>query len=74
MNRNKEDLNPMDGLANLADAMLVFACGLLVALIVNWNVDVGAERKPQEIADGGAGETEIVLDESNLQEMGKVYK
>ncbi len=35
-----EDINPMDGMANLADMMLVFACGLMLALITYWNVDV----------------------------------
>ena len=30
-----ESINPMDGVANLADVMLVFACGLMLALIIN---------------------------------------
>ncbi len=37
---HKEEVNPMDGIANLTDVMLVFACGLMVALILNWNVDL----------------------------------
>lgn len=36
----EEDINPMDGVANLSDVMLVFACGLMLALITYWNVDV----------------------------------
>ena len=35
-----EPENPMDSLSNLSDVMLVFACGLMVALIINLNVDV----------------------------------
>ena len=35
------DLDPMASVANLSDAMLVFACGLLIALVVAWNVDLG---------------------------------
>ena len=32
--------NPMDSLTNLFDVMLVFACGLMVALVMSLNVDV----------------------------------
>jgi len=38
--RRQEDFSPMEGVGNMADAMLVFACGLLLALIMSWNVDV----------------------------------
>lgn len=34
----KEDVDPMAGAANLVDAMLVFACGLLVMLVISWNL------------------------------------
>lgn len=40
-----ENINPLDGVANLADVMLVFACGLMLALITYWNVDVAATRE-----------------------------
>lgn len=32
-----DDINPMDGLRNLIDLMLVFAVGLLVSLVVSQN-------------------------------------
>jgi len=32
--------SPMEGVANLADIMLVFICGLLVAIIMYWNVNL----------------------------------
>lgn len=32
--------DPMGGLSNLADAMLVFACGLMLALVTYWNLDL----------------------------------
>ena len=35
-----EGADPMSGISNLVDAMLVFACGLLIALVVYWNVDL----------------------------------
>ena len=44
----QEDVNPMDSTGNLADVMLVFACGLLLALIINWNVDVSAQTEHVE--------------------------
>ena len=55
--RKKESFNPMDGMANLADVMLVFACGLLIALIASWNVDINSagqteDRYEIEKADG----------------------
>ena len=42
--RKREEGNPMDGLANLADAMLVLACGLMMALMIHWNVDIKWEQ------------------------------
>lgn len=35
-----EDVDPMSSLSNVGDVMLVFACGLMVALVVAWNVDL----------------------------------
>ncbi len=40
MRRSGQEVNPLDGITNLADIMLVFACGLMLALILNWNVDL----------------------------------
>ena len=34
-----EEVNPMDGVANLADVMLVLAVGIMLALVMAWNVD-----------------------------------
>jgi len=36
-----EEVNPMEGVTNMADAMLVLACGLMLALSVYWNIDLG---------------------------------
>lgn len=38
--RLRSDINPMDGMGNLADIMLVLACGLMLALILHWGVDL----------------------------------
>ena len=61
VNRKRDDFSPMEGVGNMADAMLVFACGILLALIMSWNIDV---------SDRG----EITKSPENLEEMGKVYK
>lgn len=49
-----EEADPRIGLVNLADVMLVFACGLMVALVAHYNVDISGtaveiEGEPQEI-------------------------
>lgn len=85
LSRRAEDapVDPMSSIGNLADAMLVLAVGIMLALIVNWNVDISLpqqnEQQPTdpipfeetdltEAPDGSA-----VLDGGDLQEMGKVY-
>ena len=35
------DVDPLEGATNIVDAMLVFACGLMLALAVYWNIDLG---------------------------------
>lgn len=79
--RKSEDFNPMEGMSNLADVMLVFACGLLLALIINWNVDVSdvaqVQQEPEakyEVEGLEGGETQTVDGDSQLEEMGTVYK
>ncbi len=72
-----EDINPMDGMANLADVMLVFACGLIIALIAAWNVDVSTAGKTRYEVDSiqeQQQQEEQVKDKEDLQAMGLVYK
>ena len=79
----KEEINPMDGVANLADVMLVFACGIMLALIINWNVDVGSVldnsvqvEQGQEVTgleNLGEGQGEL-SDDGKYEEMGTVYR
>ena len=80
--RHESRFNPMDGMANLADVMLVFACGLIVALIFHWNVDVNSGNNASVDVPTEKYEVEG-MDENNLQsieagagmeEMGKVYR
>jgi hypothetical protein len=77
----EEDINPMDGLANLADIMLVLACGLLLALIINWNIDIGGTvpvNQGQEVSGMQGLSNEANGDKSvdlkQYEKMGVVYK
>ena len=81
--KTTEDINPMDGIANLVDAMLVLAVGIMLALIMNWNVDIGTSDKLiqkdnaqelEQVNDLSEDQTEDVTSDDGLQEMGKVYK
>ena len=77
--RVREDVDPMSSLGNVGDIFLVFACGLMTALVVAWNVDlaqfsqveVGAE---QAIEDPEAAEQVLEGGGSTYIERGKVYQ
>ena len=74
---DEEDADPRVGLVNLADVMLVFACGLMLALVSFWNLDVSAMSEvtqsdsvmqiddPEKVADVNGG--------SGYVDMGRVY-
>ena len=46
-----ENSDPMSGLVNLADCMLVLACGLMVALVVHWNLNLTPKYEVFEETD-----------------------
>ena len=88
LNPQADDVvNPMDGVANLADVMVVLAVGIMLALIINWNVDVGAtayiDEHPQSetpgalIFEGGdmeeVGDVSEPIDSEGLEKLGTVY-
>ena len=80
-NKKTEEFSPMEGLGNMADVMLVFACGLLLALIMSWNVNVSEtgeikdnQQKKYEVQDIDQEASIEMDDEENLEEMGTVYK
>lgn len=75
----EDTVNPMEGVANLVDAMLVLACGLMMAVIMFYNVDLQSSRV--EITDEEMQEVEdiAVVDEAGnivggYESMGKVYQ
>ena len=78
--RRDEDFSPMEGVGNMADAMLVFACGILLALIISWDVDIseqgeihntGTRYQVEGIDDAT---TTTIESEDDLEEMGKVFR
>lgn len=85
-----EDVNPMEGVANLADAMLVLAVGIMMALIVAWDVDVvntspDAEtvaveetveltEEYENLGEGTLEDESEEFDEYGLTEYGIVYQ
>lgn len=43
-----ESVDPMNYVSNLSDAMLVLAVGMMLALIVHWNVDISTGGRSSE--------------------------
>ena len=73
------DDDPMSSMGNLMDVMLVFACGLMIALIAHYNVDFSptdptagdVERLDAELQDAEQG---IANSDSTYAEVGTVYR
>ena len=81
--RLSEDVSPLEGAINIVDAMLVFACGLMLSLVMYWNVDLSrvGERinlnRGQEVTETPEIREDLIetQGEGNLyQKMGTVYK
>jgi len=73
----QEDVNPMAGLSNLADAMLVLAVGIMLALIMHWNVDVTSVQDVKELNNAenlNSDQVEEIENNKGLQEKGIVYQ
>ena len=76
----EEEVTPISGVANLADAMLVFSCGLLVSLASYWNLDLGSATqvmKHSEVTQ--VGQVQKMVDDvksggSLYRELGTVYQ
>ena len=67
-----EDEDPTSGLSNLADCMLVLACGLMVALVVAWNIDIQTVKEV-ELTDNKTEITDVQDMEGNLESGGTTY-
>ena len=80
-----ESANPMDGVSNMSDAMLVLAVGIMLALVINWKIDLGPHdsnlqidtTKMEEFVEDAAQVTsDVSVDdlESNFVKAGTVYQ
>ena len=78
--REHEDVNPMASTANIVDAMLVLAVGLMIAVIAFWNVDTSqlqeliAQDEVTEMDDIEELADEMTSAGSNYSEIGTVYQ
>ncbi len=72
--------NPLEGVANLTDAMLVFACGLLLALMSFWNIDlptvteISEQRELTEVTDLNDVTEQLDAEGTTYSELGTVYE
>ncbi len=78
LNREQFDnqaVNPMDSLLNLSDAMLVLAVGIMLALVIHWNIDVDPRQPGQKAGEKLDGVEEVEsgkdVDLDQLEELGK---
>ena len=73
-----EDVNPSAYIVNLADCMLVLACGFMVAMIVHWNIDVARvdqlENEQLQEVDPELMPDNVTSGGSYYVEAGKVYQ
>lgn len=75
------EADPMASVANLVDAMLVLAVGIMLALIVSWNLNIAengqvSDRASREDAVVDFTEDDITNAETpqeNLEKQGTVY-
>lgn len=80
----EEEANAMSGVSNLADVMLVLAVGIMLALVINWKINVGESsvsqidsgqmREVDHSELGSAAESADAIENNNdLEERGKIY-
>ena len=65
-----EIINPLDGLVNLADIMLVLVVGIMMALIMHWNVDISAVEYQKSAAESADTENAMAIDSEVIEEAG----
>ena len=69
----EETVNPMESVANLADIMIVLAVGIMLALIMHWNVDVGVRLYTGAGAGRGAeAEDALLIEGEDIEEVTEV--
>ena len=80
----EEEANAMAGVSNLADVMLVLAVGIMLALVINWKINVGNKtvstvksdqmKEMDESELGSAAESADAFESNeDLEERGTIY-
>ena len=74
-NEYEEDVNPMEGTSSMSDAMLVLAVGMMLAVVINWNVDINKNviKKIDNPKTVNSDQISDQGEEQNLEEKGTVY-
>ena len=73
----REDVDPMTSMSGIGDVMLVFACGLMTALVVAWNVNLSEFSQVElgeEIEDVQDFNGESTGGDSTFIQKGVVYQ
>ncbi len=76
----EEDVDPRASVANLADVMLVFACGLMVALVAHWNINVSTVQQVEkqsemtEVSDVETMADDMATGSGGYTQLGTVYQ
>lgn len=61
-----EEINPMDHVSNLADVMLILAVGIMLALVLHWNVDIET-RNSETVEETTQNKEAISFNDSDLE-------
>jgi hypothetical protein len=71
-----EEGNPLDGAINIVDAMLVFACGLMLSLVIHWNVDLEQIGERVDLSRGQevTQEQDVRNNLTETQDQGRIYE
>ncbi|MDI9477105.1 MAG: DUF2149 domain-containing protein [Natronincolaceae bacterium] len=77
------EIDPMEGITNIMDVMLVLASGLMLALSVYWNIDLGPVGERVDLQQGREVTESLDLRDDLIEtrgegelyeKMGTVYK
>ena len=74
--RRSEEVNPMNYLSNLADAMLVLAVGIMVALVLHWNVELSPSEMQEDSGTDTFTQEDLTGEQKvpdNAEPAGEVY-
>ena len=64
----REDVNPMNYLSNLSDAMLVLAVGIMLALVLHYNLDLTVESASENSSEDSV----VTFTDDELEEQTQV--